>query len=167
MGGSQLWKVLWDYHKKVENNLIRYSKGESQMLSTILGEVEIYGAIEEEVVFPALEGAMGAEVDAAQERLDNIKELAADIENLEPGDPDEGRLMKRLAKAWDLHTKREEKIMFPYIKTQLANEQYDLARQAFTVRQELVSARGGGPSPNQYYIGLPTGGWSKGANSGW
>jgi hypothetical protein len=42
-----------------------------------------------------------------------------------------------------------------------------MARQAFTIRQELVAARGGVAPPGQYFIGLPTGGWSKGANRGW
>lgn len=169
MGGSQVWKVIWDYHKKVENNLNRYSRGESQLVPAILGEIEIYGAIEEEVIFPALGNRIGPEVDAAQERLDNIKELAADIENLEPGDPDEARLMKRLTKAWDLHTSREERNFFPVIKTQLADQSVDLARQAFTVRQELTAARGGVAPPGQYFIGLPTGGWTKSkvVNGGW
>ena len=167
MGGVMIWKVLWDYHKKVENSLNRYSKGEGQLLGSILSEIEIYGALEEEVVFPALADFAPGEIEAAQERLDNIKELCPDIENLEAGDPDEARLMKRVQKAWLLHTAREEKNLFPIIKTQLPDEQYDMARQAFTVRQELVASRGGSSGSSQYYIGLPTGGWSKGANQGW
>ena len=40
MGGAQAWKVLWDYHTKIENMLNRYSKGESQLLNPILEEIE-------------------------------------------------------------------------------------------------------------------------------
>jgi hypothetical protein len=162
MGGVMIWKVLWDYHRKIENNLNRYSRGETQLLAAILEEIEIYGALEEEVVFPGLTPVVNeSALEAAQASLDRIKDLSVDIENLDPGDPAEAKLMKRLQRQWGLHTGREEANFFPVIKTRLKDEQYDMARQAFTVRQELVAARGGVSPPGQYHIGLPTGGWSK------
>jgi len=162
MGGVMIWKVLWDYHHKIENVLNRYTLGETQLLRHILEEIEIYGAVEEEIVFPGLAGIVpdGA-LDAAQASLDKIKDLSVDIENLNPGDPAEGKLMKRLARQWHLHTSREENQFFPVIKTQLKDEQYVMARQAFTTRQELVAARGGTAPPGQYHIGLPGSGWTK------
>ncbi len=162
MGGVMIWKVLWDYHRKIENSLLRYEKGEAQLLAAILGEMEIYCAVEEEVVYPGVAGAVGeAQLDALQTSLDKIKDLAVDIENLEPGDPAEAKLVKRLQRLWGLHTSREEAQLFPVIKTRLRDEQYVMARQAFACRQELVAARGGVAPPGQYFIGLPTGGWTK------
>ena len=162
MGGVMIWKVLWDYHRKIENVLNRYSLGETQLLRHILEEIEIYGAVEEEVVFPGLVGVVAENaLDAAQASLDRIKDLSVDIENLNPGDPAEAKLVKRLARQWALHTSREETQFFPVIKTRLKDEQYVMARQAFTTRQELVAARGGTAPPGQYHIGLPGSGWTK------
>jgi len=156
-----IWKVLWDYHKKIENLLNRYTLGESNLLNHIIEEMEVYGAIEDEVVLPVLADYAPQQVEAQQDSHDKIKDLAGDIQNLEPGDPDEARLVKRLQKQWLLHTSREESQLFPVIKRNLPDEMYVMARQAFTVRQELVAARGGMAPPGQYFIGLPTGGWSK------
>lgn len=162
MGGVMIWKVLWDYHKKIENNLLRYEKGETQLLTAILEEMEIYGAVEEEVVFPGLASVVSENaLEAAQASLDKLKDLSVDIENLDPGDPAEGKLMKRLQRQWYLHTSREESQFFPVIKTRLKDEQYVMARQAFATRQELVAARGGTAPPGQYHIGLPGSGWTK------
>ncbi|MGH9227064.1 MAG: hemerythrin domain-containing protein [Acidimicrobiales bacterium] len=161
MGGVMIWKVLWDYHKKIENLLNRYTLGETQLLGAILEEIEVYGAVEDEVVFPVLNDFAPTLVEAQQESHDRLKDLSADIQNLDPGDPDEARLVKRLQKQFFLHTSREEKNIFPVIKRNLPDEMYVMARQAFAVRQELVAARGGIAPPGQYFIGLPTGGWSK------
>lgn len=162
MGGVVIWKVLWDYHRKIENVLKRYEMGETQLLKHTLEEIEIYGALEEEVVFPGLAAVVNEDaLDKAQASLDRIKDLSVDIENLDPGDPAEAKLVKRLQRQWYLHTSREETYFFPIIKTQLKDEQYVMARQAFATRQELVAARGGTAPPGQYHIGLPGSGWTK------
>lgn len=167
MGGSQVWKVLWDYHTKIENMLNRYTKGESQLLNPILDEIEVYSAVEDEVILPVIESVDQRLADAVADGNDRLKNICADIAGLEPGDPAEGKLVKRLAKQWDLQKSREQQNLFPLLKGTLSNENYEMARHAFTVRQELLAARGGRTPPGQYYIGLPTGGWSKGANRGW
>lgn len=162
MGGVMIWKVLWDYHRKIENVLNRYERGETQLMQHVLEEIEVYGAIEEEIVFPGLASVVSeGALEAAQVSLDRIKDLSVDIENLDPGDPAEAKLMKRLQRQWDLHTSREEAQFFPVIKSRLQDEQYVMARQAFATRQELVAARGGVAPPGQYHIGLPGSGWTK------
>ena len=161
MGGVMIWKCLWDYHKKIENLLNRYTLGETNLLGHIIEEIEVYGAVEDEVVFPVLGDIAPQLVEAQMESHDKIKDIVGDIQNLDPGDPDEARLVKRLRKQFNLHTSREELQLFPVIKRNLPDEMYVMARQAFAVRQELVAARGGVAPPGQYFIGLPTGGWSK------
>ena len=162
MGGVVIWKVIWDYHRKIENSLNRYEKGEAQLLGAILEEIEVYSAIEEEVLFPGMASVLSeATLETSQASLDKIKDLSVDIENLDPGDPAEAKLMKRLQRQWGLHTSREERTLFPVIKTRLVDEGYVMARQAFATRQELVAARGGMSSPEQYHIGLPGSGWTK------
>ncbi len=171
MGGAMLWKVLWDYHKTIENMFTRYSKGHSSLLTAILNEIEVYGAIEEEVVYPGVGGTASSWVESSQGMLDRMKELSADIQNLDPGDPIEGKLMRRLEKLFLLHAEREQRSLFPLIrhKGPLADASYEMARNAFSVRQELVSARGGAIPPGQYFIGLPNSGWTKAlvAGGGW
>ena len=168
MGGAMLWKVLWDYHKKIENMFTRYSKGQSNLMAAILNEIEVYGAIEEEVVYPGVSNMLGSWVESSQDALDQIKELSADLQNLEPGDPAEAKLMRRLEKVFLLHAEREQKNLFPVLrhKGALEHQSYDMARNAFTVRQELVAARGGSSPPGQYFIGLPNSGWTKSLVSG-
>jgi len=163
MGGANLWKVLWDYHKKIENMFTRYSKGHTNLLNLILNEIEVYMAIEEEVVYPGIGNVAGSWVEQSQDQLDLMKELSADIQNLEPGDPAEAKLVRRLEKVFLLHAEREQKSMFGVIKHKgvLEHESYDMARAAFTVRQELVAARGSGSPSTQYFIGLPNSGWTK------
>lgn len=171
MGGAMLWKVLWDYHKKIENMFTRYSKGHSNLLGLMLNEIEVYVAIEEEVVYPGISGNAARWVETSQDAIDVLKELSADIQNLEPGDPAEAKLVRRLEKAFLLHAEREQKNLFPLLKHKgaLEHESYDMARNAFTVRQELVAARGGSTSASQYFIGLPNSGWTKSlvAGGGW
>ena len=106
MGGSQVWKVLWDYHTKIENMLNRYSKGESQLLNPILEEMEVYGAIEDEVVLPVIESVDQRLADMTMDANDRLKNLCADIQSLEPGDPAEAKLVKRLQKQWALQASR-------------------------------------------------------------
>ncbi len=171
MGGAMLWKVLWDYHKKIENMFMRYSKGQTNLLNLLLNEIEVYIAIEEEVVYPGISGHAGSWVESSQDAIDVMKELSADIQNLEPGDPAETKLIRRLEKAFLLHAEREQKSLFPLLKHKgpLEHQAYDMARNAFTVRQELAAARGGGSPPGQYFIGLPNSGWTKAlvAGGGW
>lgn len=143
-----VWKVLWDYHEKIENLFRRYSKGETQLLKHVLGEIEIYNAVQDEVIIPGVEARDAAWAEAASEAIDRIKDLTADIESLEPGDPAEAKLMKRLEKQWALHTSREKQRLFPILKGPMEDESYVMARQAFTVRQELLAAHGGRPAPN-------------------
>lgn len=167
MGGAMVWKVLWDYHKKIEVMFTRYAKGEPQLLMPILDELEVYGVIEEEVLLPVIESV---DEDMAQMIVDGnerLKNLEADLSGLEPGDPAEAKLVKKLERQWNLHVAREQQHLFPLLKGKLNNESYEMARHAFAARQELLAARGGVSPPGQYYIGLPTGGWTKGANRGW
>jgi iron-sulfur cluster repair protein YtfE (RIC family) len=161
MGGSQLWKVLWDYHKKIDNMMNRYDKGDFTLLNPILTELEIYGAIEEEILYPALAEVNPSVTEQAQQSQDEIKDIVTDLQSLEPDDPLEPKLMKRLTRRFQIHTEREEQRIFPIIKSQFANEQYDMARQAFALRQEMVGTRGGVPINEQYFIGLPNSGWTK------
>lgn len=171
MGGAMLWKVLWDYHKKIENMFTRYSKGHRNLLNLILNEIEVYTTIEEEVLYPNLSGVAGSWQAQSQDQIDLIKELSADIQNLEPGDPAEAKLVRRLEKVFLLHAEREQKHLFPVLKHkgQLEHESYEMARNAFTVRQELITARGGNTPSSQYFIGLPNSGWTKAlvAGGGW
>jgi hemerythrin-like domain-containing protein len=138
---AMVWKVLMDDHLKVSQMFLRYDKGETSLVPNIIEELEIHDKIEAEIVYPAVEPMLSDWVREAEEEHEYVRELIEQLEDLEPGDPSENKLMKRLEKRVRLHAEREEKVMFPVLKTQLANESYEMGRQAFTLRQEELNSR--------------------------
>jgi iron-sulfur cluster repair protein YtfE (RIC family) len=163
-----VWKVLWDDHRKVEGMFNRYSKGESSLVATICEELELHATIEEEIVYPALAQLDERLAQESEEDHEDVKEIIAEIQDLEPGDPMESKLMKKLERLVSLHVTREERDVFPIIKSRLNDESYEMGRQAFALRQEALGARDGGSS-SKNVLGWPGSGWgkSKVVGGGW
>ncbi len=157
---AMVWKVLMDDHLKVSQMFLRYDQGETSLVPNIIEELEIHDKIEADIVYPAVAPLLPDFVEEAEEAHEYQRELIDQISDLEPGDPAEAKLMKRLEKRVRIHAEREEKIMFPVLKGQLQNESYDMGRQAFTLRQEDLAARENRPEPyrDKNYV-HPNAGW--------
>lgn len=165
---AMVWKMLWDDHMKVNELFIRYNKGETSLVPSIIENIEIHSRIEEDVVYPTVAQYLPDWALEAEHDHEEVKDLISDIQDLEPGDPLESKLMRRLEKRFKVHSDREEKIMFPILKKQLEEESYEMGRQAFTVRQEILSS-GEGRSSTDSHLKLPTAGWrqAKVVEGGW
>jgi hemerythrin superfamily protein len=138
---AMVWKVLMDDHLKVMQMFRRYDQGETSLVPNIIEELEVHDKVEADIVYPAVAGMLPDFIEEAEQAHDQMRDLIDQISELEPGDPAEGKLMKRLEKRVTTHASREEKILFPLLKTQLSSESYDMGRQAVTVRQEELNAR--------------------------
>ena len=161
---AMVWKVLLDDHLKVEQLFLRYEKGETSLVPAIIEEIEIHDRIEAEVVYPQVSPLLKDWIMEAEEEHEQIRELVEQINDLEPGDPLESKLMQRLHRRMKNHADREEKVMFPVLKGQLKNESYEMGRQAFAVRQEELS---GMSSRADRSLPFPAGGKGKVVGGGW
>ncbi len=166
---AHITKVLWDEHRKLEALFQRLTHGsgayfatihqgaESGVLPYIINEIEIHAAVEEEVLYPALAEIDERLAESSQQDHDEVRDLIAEIQDLEPGDPAIGRLTKRLEKRMMGHARQEEREVFPLVKQRLYHEGFEMGRQAFAVRQEMLGTRGAAKAPAQ--LGWPGAGW--------
>ena len=166
---AMVWKVLMDDHLKVEQMFLRYEKGETSLVPAIIEELEIHDKIESEVVYPQVAPLLRDWIMEAEDEHEKVRDIIEQIGELEPGDPLEGKLMQRLHRRVKIHADREEKIMFPVLKRQLENESYEMGRNAFTIRQEELTARENRAVRSDNFLKLPTAGWRKGkvVEGGW
>ena len=160
-------KVLYDDHKRVERLFARYSKGESSLIDMIIDELELHSTIEEEIVYPALAEIDPAKAEESQQDHDEVKDVIAEIQDLEPGDPGLTKLMRRLERLVTGHVEREERDVFPLIKERLYHEGFEMGAQAFALRQEILASRGERPEVDP--LGWPNSGWgqAKVPGGGW
>ncbi len=142
---AMVWKVLLDDHLKVEQLFLRYEKGETSLVAAILEELELHDKVESEVVYPQVSPLLSDWIMEAEEEHEQMRDLIQQINDLEPGDPMERKLMQRLHRRFQNHVSREEKVMFPVLKNQLRDESYEMGRQAFALRQEELTGLGERP----------------------
>lgn len=168
---AHITKDLWDQHRKIEAMFTRLSKGDQafyatvhapvdhNLLELICDEIEIHSAIEEEVLYPMLAQVDERRAEASQEDHDEIKDIVAQIQDIEGDDPEVNKLAKRLERLMTAHAAREERDVFPLVKSRLYHEGFDMGRQAFALRQELLGqgSRGGLKAPPR--LGWPGAGW--------
>jgi hemerythrin superfamily protein len=166
---AMVWKVLMDDHLKVEQMFLRYEKGETSLVPAIIEELEIHDKIESDVVYPQVAPLLRDWILEAEDEHEKIRDIIEQINDLEPGDPLEAKLMQRLHRRVKIHAEREEKIMFPVLKRQLENESYEMGRNAFTVRQEELTSRENRAVRKDNFLKLPTSGWRQKriVESGW
>ncbi|MFN2506415.1 MAG: hemerythrin domain-containing protein [Acidimicrobiales bacterium] len=168
---AHITKDLWDQHRKIEAMFGRHTKGdgafyatvhaptENNLLGIILHEIEIHSAIEEEIVYPMLAQVDERRAEESQQDHEDIKDLMAEIEELETGDPALTKLVKRLEKNVLAHAAREEREVFPIIKQRLYHEGFEMGRQAFALRQEMYGAGDRQSMKAPARLGWPGNGW--------
>ena len=161
---AMVWKVLMDDHLKVEQLFLRYEKGETSLVPAIIEELEIHDKIESDVVYPQVAPLLRDWILEAEDEHEKARDIMEQINDLEPGDPLEAKLMQRLHRRFKNHADREEKVMFPVLKRQLENESYEMGRQAFTVRQEQLTSM---ETRSDRSLPFPAGGKGKVVGGGW
>ena len=147
---GDLLKVLTDDHIKVRRLFRQFGpRGSDYALARqICKEISIHAAIEEEILYPTLR-EMGNDdrADHSEEEHEEVKQLIAEVEDMEPDDRRLGRVMLMLQTKLGQHMDEEENEVFPLLDNNPEVDLLDLLREAFTVRQGLMSEmESGGPS---------------------
>jgi hypothetical protein len=166
---AHLTRFLLQDHARINRAFDGYMRSPTSLDQALVAcaEFEVHSAIEEELVYPVLREEVDArEADAAEDEHAEAKQLIAEIQNLEPGDEELPDLMQDLMEAVAAHIDHEETEIIPQVQTALGTRVWDLGREAFGMRQELL---GQGERPAHSPKALPNTGWSKGlvSNAGW
>ena len=169
---AHITKDLWDQHRKIEAMFARLTKGDqafyctvhspmnNDLLEIIVDEIEIHSTIEEEVVYPMLAQVDAARAEQSQDDHEEIKDIIAQIQDIEGDDPEVNKLAKRLEKLMSAHAMREERDVFPIIKSRLYHEGFEMGRQAFALRQEMLGQGSRASLKAPPRLGWPGAGWN-------
>jgi iron-sulfur cluster repair protein YtfE (RIC family) len=116
------------------------SAGERQALANqICGELTVHAQIEEEIFYPALRRAVGADglLDEAEAEHQQAKALIARIQDLAQADATMDELVGQLARAIEHHVKEERDQLFPKARSTPALDLGALGAQLTERQQEL------------------------------
>jgi iron-sulfur cluster repair protein YtfE (RIC family) len=174
---AHLTRFLLQDHARINRAFDAYSKAPTNLQSALAAcaEVDVHATIEEELVYPILRDELDADAaDHAEEEHAEAKELIAAVQDLEPGDPDLPVLMEQLMRAMAEHVEEEETTIIPRLQSHLGPRVWDVGREAFALRQELLGEAdrpGAEPKPAARQGLTANSGWSGGsdsiAGSGW
>ncbi len=166
---AHLIRFLMQDHARINRAFEAYAEAPSSLDQALVvcGELEVHGAIEEELVYPLVRDEVDAnEADAAEEEHAQVQEMIDAISDMEPGDPDLPLLMKDLMNAVANHIDHEEQVILPALQKALGTRVEDVGREAFGYRQELQGQldRPGAKPKQIANTGFTPG---KVANAGW
>lgn len=167
---AELPKVMYDDHQRLERMFARWNQTPKSELATgIVDELDIMLTSADELALPVVNRLNPALAERMDQEQQNLRDLAAEVSELEPGDPAISRAMKRLERAALVHIKHVETSVMPLLRTQVnRGELHELGRNAFTLRQEMLSQLD--VRPRILPLGLPGNGWGSGRlslDAGW
>ncbi len=166
---AHIMKVLMDDHARIRRMFagFRAQPTNPDLALGIVDELKVHASLEEELVYPVLKEANAALAKASEADHAAADKMVSKVEKLEPGSRELMALMTDLEDAVEAHMEMEEAEVIPVLKAHLGEEAEDLGREAFGLRQELISElpQRSMPAPK----GLPNSGYGKGqiANAGW
>ncbi len=166
---AHLIRFLMQDHARINRAFEAYAQAPNSLdlALTACGELEIHSAIEEEVLYPVVRDEIDAgEADAAEEDHAEAQELIDAVSEMDAGDPDLPAVMHDLMQSVSRHVDYEEATVFPALQQVLLGRVWDLGREAFAIRQEML---GQGNRPSRQAKGYVNSGWARGSvpNSGW
>lgn len=168
---AHLTRFLLQDHARINRAFDGYMRSPTSLDLALVAcaEFEVHSAIEEELLYPVLRDEVdGREADAAEDEHAEAKRLIAEVQDLEPGDEELPSLMEDLMEAVAAHVDHEEAVIIPEVQKALGTRVWDLGREAFSMRQELLG-QGERPAAQAHVKALPNTGWSPGkvSNAGW
>ena len=140
---SDITKVLRDDHARIKRLFLRANQATEDLdiALDVCDELTIHATIEEEIAYPALRELNSGLADESEDDHESVKELIAEIEDLDPDDPAMRSLMVQLQKAVTRHWEKEETVVFAVLEKGYPDMLYEMGNQAFAMRQELLGAR--------------------------
>lgn len=138
-------------HVAVKHLFVEYARlavadpaaaGDRQVLANrICSELAVHAQIEEEIFYPALRQATGADalLDHAKEEHQQAKDLIARIEGLPQAGPDMDQLVSQLAQVIEHHVKEEREKIFSKARSAPGLDLDQLGEQLAQRQQELTA----------------------------
>ncbi len=120
----------------------RAAKKRGQLAEKIGHELQIHTQIEEEIFYPAMQQAAGHLVDEARREHEEVKELVAEVEEMEPTGEEFLERMTELRQAVEEHVKEEESELFARARALGDAELHRLGQVLASRKEELM----GGPA---------------------
>lgn len=139
-------KSLFESFEKAKEKDEGTSKAE--LFASIKEELDVHARVEEEIFYPAFDGAAKEEDDKelvleAGEEHKQVKTLLAELEELGPDDDTFDAKMKVLKDNVEHHVEEEEGEMFPHAQKQLGSERLEELGQQIAARKEQLLAQPG------------------------
>ena len=168
---AHLTRFLMQDHARIFRAIDACAKDPTSLPSALSAcdEIESHMAIEEELVYPLLRDEIdGREADESEAEHARVKDLIAEIRDLEPGDPALSQLMQQVQKEVGEHIDHEETSVIPRLHEHLLSREWDLGRLAFGMRQDILG-ESNRPKAISAARTTPNAGWSHGSvpNAGW
>ncbi|MDB5260209.1 MAG: hemerythrin [Candidatus Nomurabacteria bacterium] len=135
-------------HKKVESLFKKYEelgdkafKTKKDLAMEIMNELSLHAEMEETILYPVLKDRFNKEgdkmVEEAYAEHGVAKDLIAELESLDPGDPQFDAKIKVLNENIDHHVKEEEEELLPRAEKELAREELeDIGRKMKEFKDE-------------------------------
>lgn len=130
-------KGLFAFYEKMDSTKYRKS-----LVVEICSELSVHAQIEEEIFYPAVKSALHDRLPApeATTELENIKDLIAQLECLEPDGELYDARVKVLSEYVEHHVKEEQNEMFPRVRAS-SLDLVELGARMATRKTELRAAR--------------------------
>ncbi len=167
---AHLTRFLLQDHARINRAFDGYSKAPTNLPSALAAcaELEVHATIEEELVYPILQEIDPRAAQHYEEEHAEVKELIAEVQDLEPGDPDLPALMEQIMRLMAEHVEEEETTVIPRLQGHLGPRVWDVGRDAFALRQELLGETdrpAAEPKPAAKQGLTANSGWSGGSDS--
>lgn len=167
---AELPMVLYQDHQRLERLFARWHQSPGPDLVTgICDELDVALTTAEELAFPLISGLNTQLAQNMENEHQRVRDLAAEVSEIEPGDPAIGPAMKRLERNVLVHINHVERDVLPLLRKNVhRGELHDLGRNAFTLRQEMLAQLDF--RPRLQPLGMPGNGWGSGRlslNAGW
>lgn len=126
----------------------RAVKKRRQLAEKIAGELDVHAAVEEEIFYPAIRRAPGAQdlVEEAQREHAEVKQMVAEIRGLDPDDASLADRVAALKEAVEHHVREEEGEMFRRAR-ELGDEELQRLGRALKERKQALA--GGRRAPGK------------------
>ncbi|BCA54498.1 hypothetical protein W02_16380 [Nitrospira sp. KM1] len=144
---SNVFSILENEHRKLEKLFSEFEKADTKRRSGIAHEalttLEIHTAVEEEIVYPAINRTIKDEgmIDEAREEHHVVKFLIHELHKMSPGSKAYAPKFKVLGELVQHHAKEEEREMFPEAESHGIDSQ-SLAKQVIARQARLEQKYG-------------------------
>src|SRR5919204_5509123 len=142
-------RLLEQDHREVEELFDQFERAtgdttrKGEVANQIVRELSIHAAIEEEVFYPAVRDAVPdgeGLVDHSLEEHQEVKELLAELEKMDPADSGFHQKMEKVISDVKEHVQEEEGEMFPKLREAIS------ANQLLEIGEKLEKAKKGAPT---------------------